>query len=105
MSREFLRPTGEAVRGALTQEKWVNAQNYNESDASELVATFSTLRAMNLRFWKSLTPEQLRRSCQHNERGEENLETLMSIIPGHDLSHIDQLERYLAAINSQANKG
>ena len=89
----------------IDQEKWVNAQHYNECEASDLVATFSTLRSINLRFWKSLTPEQRQRRCQHNERGQEKLDTFMAFIPGHDLSHIDQLTRYLAAVETQAGKG
>ncbi len=89
----------------IDQEKWVNAQHYNEPEASELVATFTALRSLNLRFWKSLTPEQRQRGCQHSERGEETLDSAMTFVPGHDLSHIDQLTRYLAAIETQANQG
>jgi hypothetical protein len=34
----------------------------------------------------------------HNERGPESLGLMLCMNAGHDLSHIDQLTRYLAAI-------
>ena len=83
----------------MDQERWVEAQRHNEHDASELLAAFGTLRQLNLALWRRLTPEQLRRVGLHNERGEESLGTMLVVEAGHDLSHIDQLRRYLAAID------
>ena len=83
----------------MDQERWVEAQGHNERDASELLAAFRTLRQLNLALWRRLTPENLRRVGLHNERGEESLGTMLVLEAGHDLSHINQLHRYLAAID------
>lgn len=82
---------------AFDQERWVQAQRHNEADPAALVAKFRTLREMNLPVWRRLAPEQLRRCGLHNRRGDESLETVRRLTAGHDLSHLDQIRRYLAA--------
>ena len=55
------------------------------------------MRDQNLRIWRGLTPEDLKRAGQHNERGSEALGQMLPMLAGHDLSHLDQIRRYLAA--------
>lgn len=85
----------------MDQEDWVRAQKYNDRDAQELVEDFAALRKVNLRFWKSLRASDLERVGQHSERGPESLGMIMRMYSGHDLSHIDQITRYLAAIEGK----
>jgi hypothetical protein len=81
----------------MDQEAWVREQRYNDRDPGELVAAFAALRGVNMRLWRSIGTEQLNRIGIHSERGEESLDTMLTMIAGHDLSHIDQLRRYIAA--------
>jgi len=82
----------------MDQEKWVERQRYNERDPAELVSIFAILRKANLAVWKVTAPADLNRVGKHNERGPESLGLMLRMEAGHDLSHIDQITRYLAAV-------
>ncbi len=84
----------------MDQELWVIGQRYNEPEPSELVDMFRGLRTYNLALWRRMSPEDLKRTGTHEERGPESLELMMRMEAGHDLSHIDQIQRYLAAITA-----
>jgi DinB superfamily len=80
------------------QNAWVVRQEHNQRDPSELVETFRTLRVLNLAAWKRLSPADLTRTGQHNERGQESLAVMLRMMAGHDLSHLNQIIRYLEAV-------
>ena len=80
------------------QDRWVTAQRFNEREAAELVEMFRSLRGLNLAAWKCVTPGEMTRIGRHNERGEESLAQMFRMLAGHDLAHIDQINRYLEAI-------
>jgi hypothetical protein len=80
------------------QDSWVASLRYNEREPSELVEIFRTLRVLNLAEWRRLSPEDLKRSGQHNERGPESLSVILGMLAGHDLSHLDQIRRYIQAV-------
>ncbi len=46
-----------------------------------------------------MTPVDLERTGQHNERGSEALGTFRTMVAGLDRSHIDQINRYVRAIS------
>jgi hypothetical protein len=73
------------------QELWVAVQRHNEHEPSDLVEEFRTIRQFNLAFWKSVTPADLRRTAQHNERGSESLDVMLRLVAGHDISHLLQI--------------
>ncbi len=81
----------------MDQDLWVSGQRHNERKPTELVETHRNLRRHNLALWKRMTPADLKRTAQHNERGRESLGTMLQMCAGHDLSHIDQITRYLEA--------
>ena len=83
------------------QDAWVASQRHNEREPSELVEIFRTLRALNLSVWGRLSPGDLQRSGQHNERGAESLAVMLQLLAGHDLSHLHQISRYIQALESQ----
>lgn len=83
----------------MDQECWVTAQGHYERHPAELLLGFSMLRKLNLELWRRLTPAQLERVGIHQERGEESLRLMLRMEAGHDLSHIDQIQRYLTAID------
>ncbi|MHC4993085.1 MAG: DinB family protein [Planctomycetota bacterium] len=84
----------------IDQDLWTAAQEHNERDPRDLLESFRTLRELNLRFWRSLSPEQRQSVGVHAERGEERVETMLHMLAGHDLVHLDQLVRYIAAIDA-----
>jgi DinB family protein len=83
------------------QDSWVASLRHNERDPSELVEIFRTLRMLNLAEWGRLSPEDLKRSSQHNERGPESLSVMLRMLAGHDLSHLDQIRRYIQVVEHQ----
>jgi hypothetical protein len=80
------------------QDAWVASQRHNEREPSELVEIFRTLRVLNLSVWGRLSPGDLQRSGEHNERGPESLAVMLQLLAGHDLSHLHQIGRYIQAL-------
>lgn len=85
----------------IDQERWVSTLGHNEREPSELLEMFARLRGYNLAMFRRLTPSELARTGEHNERGTESLGLMIRMEAGHDLSHIDQIKRYLAAIDGR----
>jgi DinB superfamily len=81
-----------------SQDAWVATQRHNERMPSELVAIFETLRGFNLALVNRMSPADLERTGQHNERGPETLGVMLRLMAGHDLSHLDQIARYIEII-------
>jgi len=81
----------------MDQELWVAGQRLNEREPGELVELFRVLRDSNLTLWRQMTPADFKRVGIHNERGRESLELILRMTAGHDLSHIDQINRYITA--------
>ena len=81
----------------MDQDLWVAGQRLNDREPKDLVEMFRGLRSYNLAVWKQMTPADFTRVGKHNQRGEESLGQMIRMLAGHDLSHIDQVTRYLAA--------
>jgi hypothetical protein len=84
------------VRPPLTgydQDAWSSALGYAEWDPADAVAMFSVLRKSNLRLLTRASPEDLQRVGVHVERGEESLAHHIRLYAGHDILHLNQLER------------
>src|SRR5215475_5447460 len=79
------------------QDSWVTRQRHNDRDPAEMVKTFSKLREMNLATWKRTSPSDLERVGLHNERGPESFGVMLRLLGGHDLSHLEQIGRYIRA--------
>jgi len=82
----------------MDQDSWVTSQRHNDREPRDLLEMFEGLRRFNLAIWRQMTPADFERTGQHNERGPESLGTMLRMLAGHDLSHIDQINRYLDAI-------
>ena len=98
--RLILCEASPAILGT-NQDAWVTGQQHNQREPSELVETFRALRELNLALWKRLSPADLTRTGQHNERGPESLEVMLRMMAGHDLSHLNQIARYVEAVRQQ----
>jgi len=83
------------------QDRWVSSLKHNEGEPSELVEVFRTLRGFNLTVWRRSSPDDLNRSGRHSERGSESLGVMLRMVAGHDLSHLDQIKRYIQAVEQR----
>ena len=84
------------------QEAWVAAQAHNQREPGELLEMFAALRCFNLALWRRIAAQDLNRVGVHAERGAETLGQMLRLHAGHDLLHLDQITRYLAAVTSGA---
>ncbi len=83
------------VLPSFDQDSWVARSNHNDHDPADLRELFRTLRVFNLSLWRGLSPADHERSGIHDKRGEESLGLMLRITAGHDLWHLEQMDRYL----------
>jgi hypothetical protein len=81
---------------AFDQDSWVISLHYEKRDPRKSVEQFRVLREANLALLKSLTPEQWKHYGMHSERGQETIDHIVRLIAGHDLNHLQQIDRILA---------
>jgi DinB superfamily len=94
--RAILGEPGTQIIG-FDQDVWVTALHYDKRDLKKSFEQYRMLREANLALLKSLAPEQWKHHGMHNERGPETVETIVKMFAGHDINHIQQIERILAA--------
>jgi hypothetical protein len=81
---------------AYDQDKWVTSGHYDKRDPQKSLELFRVLREANLALLDSLTPQQWNHCGMHSERGPESIEQIVRMFAGHDINHIQQIERILA---------
>jgi hypothetical protein len=86
----------------MDQDLWVAGQEHNDREPRELVEMFRSLRNFNQTLWRRMGSNELARVGRHNERGDESLGQMLRMLAGHDLSHIDQINRYIEAARKTA---
>jgi rhodanese-related sulfurtransferase len=92
--RTILATPGATLFG-YDQDKWAESGHYARRDPHESLELFRALRKANLAFFESLEESQWQLSGMHTERGEENLRTFATMLAGHDLNHLSQIEAIL----------
>jgi len=92
--RAILGAPGTPIQ-AFDQDAWVAAGHYGKRDARKSLEQFRVLRDTNLALYKMLTPEQWKHYGMHAERGEETIERIVGMMAGHDINHLEQIERLL----------
>jgi hypothetical protein len=80
---------------AFDQDSWVVAGHYATRDPRKSLAQFRAVREANLALLKSLKPEQWKHYGMHAERGQETIEHIVRMFAGHDINHLQQIERIL----------
>lgn len=93
--RSILGAPGTAVQ-AYDQNAWVAALHYEKRDPRQSLTQQRVLREANLAMLKTLTPAQWKQFGTHSERGQESIERIVQMVAGHDLNHIQQIERIIA---------
>jgi DinB superfamily len=82
---------------AFDQDVWLVALHYDKRDVRKSFEQFRVLREANLALLRTITPEQWNQYGAHAERGPETIETIVRMNAGHDVNHLKQIERILAA--------
>jgi hypothetical protein len=80
------------------QDLWADHLRYRDVEVGDAFEQFAALRRANVRIWEHLTPTDLVRVGIHGERGEESLEHMRRLYGGHDLLHLQQLERIRSSL-------
>jgi hypothetical protein len=91
---------GERIRFALTkpdyvvvpfdQDEWMKIES--STDGPTALAAYFALRRMNLAFFRTLSPAQRAHRFQHPERGEIDVNWIITALAGHDRHHLPQFE-------------
>jgi len=90
--RLMLASNGTPIQ-AFDQDAWAETFSYNRRDSKTSLETFRILRQNNLRLLTSVPRRLWGNYGQHSERGKETVAHAMRMMAGHDLNHLQQLER------------
>lgn len=83
-------------RPALTgydQDAWAERLRYEDADPATSLHEFRAVREGNLRLLEGLSSEDLQRVGVHAERGEQTLAHMIKLCAGHDVLHLQQIDR------------
>ncbi len=98
-SRKVLAEDTPDIQG-YDQDRWASALHYNGTRLGDALAQFRVLRNVNLRLYRSLSPEELERYGIHSERGRESVIDTIRLYAAHDLYHLGQIERIKKTIGA-----
>lgn len=76
------------------QEKW--ALNYSAYAVEKAFWTFATLRDWNIDLIATVPEDAMAAPITHPERGQMTFRVLIETMAGHDLNHLQQLERFVS---------
>ena len=76
------------------QERW--AGTYAAFEMRAALDVFSSVRHWNVQLIRSLSPEQLGKRVTHPERGEETFQVIVETMAGHDINHLQQIDRIVS---------
>jgi hypothetical protein len=82
------------------QDVMVAGMGHNERPLSMLLEELRRLRGLNLDLYLRSRGPAWERYGVHSERGEESVGLSLALLAGHDLRHIDQIERILATVSA-----
>jgi hypothetical protein len=82
---------------AYDQDSWAASGHYEKRDLRKSVELFRVVRSANLALLSSLTPVQWKQHGMHSQRGRETIEQIVRMTAGHDLNHLQQIERIVAS--------
>ena len=79
------------------QDRWTDRFGSLDASPTATLTRWVALREANLAVWRSLDEAEWKRTGVHPERGEQSVREIVTLLGGHDVVHIDQLRRGLAA--------
>jgi hypothetical protein len=75
------------------QDPWIEGWRREKEPFPETLQRLRILRNAQLRLFRHCSPAELERTGNHADHGEITLDFLRSLVAGHDLNHLLQLER------------
>jgi hypothetical protein len=85
---------------AYDQDLWARTFDYARRDPRQSLANFRSLREANLALLKSVPRKLWENYGVHAERGNESVNHVVKMVAGHDLNHLQQIQKILQAGNS-----
>jgi hypothetical protein len=82
---------------AYNQDLWAKTFNYARRDPRQSLANFRTLREANIALLKSVSRKLWENYGVHAERGNESVNHVVKMVAGHDLNHLQQVQKILQA--------
>lgn len=77
------------------QNLWAKTFDYAHRDPRQSLANFRTLREANVALLKSVPRKLWDNYGVHEERGNESISHVVRMVAGHDLNHLQQIQRIL----------
>jgi len=81
---------------SFDQAAW--GERYAAYDLRSAFAMFTAARNWNLKFLTSVTEDDRHHPVTHPERGTMTLWTIVETIAGHDINHLEQIERIVGMV-------
>jgi hypothetical protein len=94
--RQVLSSNGIALQ-PYDQDCWANTLDYAHRDPRRSLETFQLLRENNLALLKAAPRNLWENYGVHQERGNESVAHTVRMIAGHDINHLQQVEKILKA--------
>ena len=80
---------------SFDQDQWAHLGDYTSWNPKEALELFRLLRMANLRMLGRLSADEWQKFGVHAERGKITVSDLARHMAGHDMNHIDQIQRIL----------
>ena len=90
--RSILGQNGKPIQ-AFDQNVWATTFDYRRRDPKASFELFRVLRESNLALLQSVPKNLWENYGMHQERGKETVAHLVRLFAGHDLNHLQQVER------------
>jgi hypothetical protein len=90
--RQILGADGTPIQ-AYDQNVWAETFRYEDRDPRESLRLFRVLRENNLLLLKSVPRKLWENHGMHAERGKETIAQIVRMFAGHDLNHLQQIEK------------
>jgi hypothetical protein len=89
---------------AYDQDLWAKTFNYSRRDPRQSLASFRAFREANLALLKSVPRKLWENYGVHAERGNESVNHVVRMVAGHDLNHLQQIQKILQASKERTLK-
>ena len=94
--RLILSSDGTPIQG-FDQDVWAKTFRYEEQEPKQSLKVFRVLRENNLSLLNSVPRKLWENHGLHSERGKETIAHIVRLFAGHDLNHLQQVEKIAKA--------
>jgi hypothetical protein len=83
------------------QEKWATGWSREKETVSEMLERFRLLRRSQVRLFRGVPDKDWQRTGNHPERGIVTLREQLETLAGHDLNHLEQIEKIAGGLRQK----